>query len=388
MKTTTLWIFIVTLFLVSFGITMVYSSSAAMAAYQKRIILRNKAPEVLDETTLYHDASFLKKQVVWMIISMTVLLFFFYYDYARLGRRAYFILGAVIILLAMVLVMGVTVNGAKRWLRFGPFTIQPSEFAKLALVIFMSRFLAEYKGKVKSFVRGFLPVLGILSATLILIIIEPDFGSTVIIGMIVFTIWFIAGLRILHLSSLVLASIPCAIVAILLNPYRVNRILGFIDPWSHAQGSAYQVIQSQIAVGSGGLTGRGLGAGLQKYHFLAESHTDFIFAIVGEETGFIGAALLVLMFIVLLWMGVTVALRASDYYTGLLASGIVTMICLSAAVNFWVVLGLLPPKGLALPFISYGGSSLVTNMAGIGILLNISKVTEESQGLGRRRKIV
>jgi cell division protein FtsW len=231
-------------------------------------------------------------------------------------------------------------------------------------------------------------VLGILSSTLILIILEPDFGSTVIIGMIVFTIWFIAGLRILHLSSLVLASIPCAIVSILLNPYRVKRILGFIDPWSHAQGSAYQVIQSQIAVGSGGLTGRGLGAGLQKYHFLAESHTDFIFAIVGEETGFIGAALLVLMFIVLLWMGVTVALRASDYYTGLLASGIVTMICLSAAVNFWVVMGLLPPKGLALPFISYGGSSLVTNMAGIGILLNISKVTEESQGLGRRRKIV
>jgi len=388
MKTTTLWIFIVMLFMVSFGTTMVYSSSAAMAAYQKRVILRNKAPEVLDETILYHDASFLKKQVLWLVISMAVLLFFFYYDYVRLGRRAYWILGAVIVLLALVLAMGVSVNGAKRWLRFGPFTIQPSEFAKLALVIFMARFLAEYKDKVKSFVRGFLPVLAILSATLMLIILEPDFGSTVIIGMIVFTIWFIAGLRILHLSSLVLASIPCAIVAILLNPYRVKRILGFIDPWSHAQGSAYQVIQSQIAVGSGGLTGRGLGAGLQKYHFLAESHTDFIFAIVGEETGFIGAALLVLMFIVLLWMGVTVALRASDYYTGLLASGIVTMICLSAAVNFWVVLGLLPPKGLALPFISYGGSSLVTNMAGIGILLNISKVTEESQGLGHRRRIV
>jgi cell division protein FtsW len=385
-KNTTLWIFIATLCLVCIGTSMVYSSSAAMAAYQKRLFLSRKAPEVLKETTLYHDASFLKKQIMWVLISLSVLVFFYHYDYISLGRKSYWILGLSIFLLIMVLLFGNTVNGAKRWLRIGPFTLQPSEFAKLALVIFMARFLSEHKDKVKSFARGFLPVLGILSVTLILTILEPDFGTTVIIGMIVFIIWFIAGLRLLHLSSLFLASIPCAIVVILLNPYRVKRILGFIDPWKHASGSAYQVIQSQIAVGSGGLTGRGLGEGLQKYHFLAESHTDFIFAIVGEELGFIGATLVLLLFVALLWLGVIVALRVSDYYTGLLASGIITMITLSAVVNFCVVLGLLPPKGLALPFISYGGSSLLTNMAGIGILLNISKVTEESLGERLRRK--
>ncbi|MBN1902067.1 putative lipid II flippase FtsW [Candidatus Sumerlaeota bacterium] len=385
-KSATLGIFIATLCLVCIGTAMVYSSSAAMSAYQKRVILSRKAPDVLKETNLYHDASFLKKQVLWVFISIAVLVFFYHYDYVSLGRKSYWILGSTIFLLLMVLVVGNRINGAKRWLRLGPFTVQPSEFAKLALVIFMARFLSEHKDKVKSFARGFLPVLSILSATLVLIILEPDFGTTVIIGMIVFTIWFIAGLRLLHLSSLFLASLPCAIVVILLNPYRVRRILGFLDPWKHARGSAYQVIQSQIAVGSGGLTGRGLGEGLQKYHFLAESHTDFIFAIVGEELGFIGATLVLLLFVAILWMGVIVALRASDYYTGLLASGVVTMITLSAVVNFCVVLGLLPPKGLALPFISYGGSSLLANMAGIGILLNISKVTEESLGTRLRRK--
>ena len=385
-KRTTLWIFIVTLFLVCLGTIMVYSSSAATAAYQKRRILKKRAPDVLNQTTLYHDSAFLKKQLLWVALSLGALFFFYNYDYARLKRKSYWILGSVVFLLSVVLIVGVTVNGAKRWLKLGPFTLQPSEFAKLALVIFMARFLAEHKDKMKSFARGFLPVLGILSLTLILIVLEPDFGTTVILGMIVFIIWFIAGLRLLHLSSLFLASIPCGIVVILLNPYRVRRILAFLNPWKHARGSAYQVIQSQIAVGSGGIGGRGLGAGLQKYHFLAESHTDFIFSIIGEELGFIGATFVVLLFVLLLWLGVIVALRVSDYYTGLLASGIITMICLSAVVNFWVVLGLLPPKGLALPFVSYGGSSLITNMAAIGILLNISKVTEETMCKARRRR--
>ncbi len=385
-RNTTLWIFIVTLALVSVGTVMVYSSSAATAAYQKRRVLRRKAPEILQKTTLYHDPAFLKKQLMWVVLSLGAMLFLYRCDYVKIGKWSYWMLGGVIFLLAVVLVRGVSVNGARRWLRIGPFTIQPSEFAKLALVIFMARFLAEHKDKMKSFVRGFLPVLGILSVTLILIVLEPDFGATVIVGTIVFIIWFIAGLRILHLSSLAIASVPCAVMAILLNPYRVRRLLAFIAPWRHAQGSAYQVIQSQIAVGSGGLSGVGLGAGLQKYQFLAEPYTDFIFAIVGEELGFIGATLLVLLFVLLMWLGITVALRVGDYYSGLLASGIVTMICLSAAINLMVVLGMLPPKGLALPFISYGGSSLITNMAAIGILLNISKATEQAMGSGRRRQ--
>ena len=371
--------------MVSIGTVMVYSSSAATAAYQKRRIMSEEAPEVADDALLYHDPAFLNKQLIWVGLSLLALMFFYHFDYARLGKLSPFILAGSIALLALVLVMGTTVNGARRWLRFGPITVQPSEIAKLALVIFMAKFLAEHKDKVKSFLRGFLPVLTILSATLILIVLEPDFGSTVIIGAIIFIIWFIAGMRILHLSSLFIASLPCAVVGILINPYRIKRIVAFLDPWENRLGSGYQVVQSLIAVGSGGVNGVGLGAGLQKYHFLVEAHTDFIFAIVCEEAGFIGASLMVVLFVALLWLGVVVAMRASDYYMGLLASGIVTMICLSAVVNFWVVLGMLPPKGLALPFISYGGSSLLVNMAGVGILMNISSATEEARGVRRRK---
>ena len=385
-RNTTLWIFIVTLALVSFGTVMVYSSSAATAAYQKRGLLKKKAPELLYQTTLFHDPAFLNKQIVWVALALGALFFFYHVDYVKLGRFSHLIMAVAVILLVMVLILGNKVNGAKRWLRIGSFTLQPSEFAKLALVIFMARFLSEHKDKMKSFLKGFLPVLAILSITLILVVREPDFGATVVIGAIVFIIWFIAGLRILHLSSLFIASVPCAVVAIIAEPYRLRRILAFLSPWSDPMGGGYQIIQAQVAVGSGGILGRGLGAGLQKYQFLSEAHTDFIFAIVGEEVGLVGSMFVVLMFVLLLMLGVTVALRATDYYTGLLASGIVTMICLSAAVNIWVVLGMLPPKGLALPFISYGGSSLLVNMAAIGILLNISKTTEEAMGVNPRLK--
>lgn len=378
-RRTTLWIFIVTLALISVGTVMVYSSSAATAAYHQRRSLQKRSVGGIEKSVHFHDAAFLKKQLLWVGVSLVALLFFYYVaDYALLGRLSPFILGGSIILLVLVLFLGRNINGSKRWLHFAGFTLQPSEFAKLALVIFMSHFLAEHKNKVKSFVRGFLPVLIILSFTLVLIIMEPDFGATVIIGAIVFSIWFVAGLRIVHLSSLVIAGIPCVVLAIILWPYRLKRILAFLDPWKYPRTIGYQIIQSQIAVGTGGVTGKGLGAGMQKYHFLAESHTDFIFAIVAEEMGFIGAACVILLFVSLLYLGIRVALRAKDYYTGLLASGIVTMICLSAAVNLFVVLSMLPPKGLALPFISYGGSSLLTNMIAVGILLNISKATEEA----------
>ncbi|HPB31052.1 MAG TPA: putative lipid II flippase FtsW [Candidatus Sumerlaeota bacterium] len=377
-RNTTLCIFIVTLALVSIGTVMVYSSSAATAAYHDRLMIYRKAPELLEKTNHYHDADYLKKQLIWVVLGVMAMLICYNVDYARLGKYSPYILGAAVLLLIAVLIFGVRINGAKRWLRVGMFTIQPSEFAKLALVIFMSRFLAEHKNKVKSFVKGFLPVLSILGATLVLVILEPDLGSTAVIGAIIFIIWFVAGLRILHLSSLFIASIPCGLVAIFKWRYQLDRIIAFTNPWKYRDGIGFQMVQAQIAVGTGGLHGHGLGAGMQKYQFLAEAHTDYIFAILAEETGFIGGVFLVILFVALLYLGMTVALRASDYYPGLLASGIVTMICLSSAVNFFVVLSMLPPKGLALPFISYGGSSLFVNMAAIGILLNISKSTEEA----------
>ena len=377
-RNTTLLLFIITLSLVALGTAMVYSSSATTAAQQKRKLISKKAPELLKEAVLFHHPAFLRKQIACVFLAIAALFFFYNFDYVKLGKYSAFFLVISAILLVLVLKFGVKINGAKRWLNVGLFNLQPSEFAKLSLVIFMARFLSEHKDKVKSFMKGFLPVLSILSVILVLVVLEPDFGSTVIIGAIVFFIWFIAGLRLIHLGSLFMASIPCAIVAILMNPYRIKRILAFLDPWADPMQGGYQMIQAQLAVGSGGWFGRGLGSGFQKYQFLSEAHTDFIYAIVGEELGFIGAALLILMFIILMWLGVRIALNAADYYTSLLSSGIVIMICLSAAVNFWVVMGMLPPKGLALPFISYGGSSLLVNMSAIGILLNISKNIEET----------
>lgn len=376
---TTFLIFTITIILVGIGLVMVYSSSAPISAYQIRRSVQKADPLHAAELNVHHDMSYLKKQAIWAALGIAVMLILYYGDYQKLKEYGTWLMLIALLLLMLVLIphVGVMVNGARRWLRLGSFTLQPSEFAKLALVIFMAKLLSEKdKYEIRSFFKGFLPALTALAIFLILVILEPDFGTAVILAGIVFVIWYIGGMRPLHLASLAATSIPCLFVAIAIQPYRIKRLLGFFFPDKDLLGINYQLNQSLIAVGSGGLFGQGLGRGLQKYQFLSEAHTDFIFAIIGEELGFIGATLVVLLFLLLVIQGIRVAIKAPDYFGGMLAAGIITMIGLSACINFMVVLGCLPTKGMTLPFISYGGSSLLVNMAAIGILLNISKYKE------------
>ncbi len=376
---TTFLIFTITLILVGIGLAMVYSSSAPVSAYQIRRSVQMENPQEAAQLNIYHDLGYLKKQAIWAVLGFAVMLFLYYGDYQKLKEYGNWLMLIALVLLVLVLIphVGVMVNGARRWLRLGSFTIQPSEFAKLALVIFMAKLLSEKdKYEIRSFLKGFLPALMVLAMFLILVILEPDLGTAVIMGSIVFVIWYIGGVRVLHLASLAAVSVPCLFVAIVIKQYRIDRLIAFFFQDKDILGINYQLNQSLIAVGSGGLFGKGLGRGLQKYQFLAEPHTDFTFAIIGEELGFIGATLVVLLFFLLVIQGIRVAIKAPDYFGGLLAAGIITMIGLSAYINFMIVLGCLPTKGMTLPFISYGGSSLLVNMAAIGILLNISKYKE------------
>ncbi len=385
---TTFLIFTITIILVGIGLVMVYSSSAPVSAYQIRRSVQKENPQEAAQLNIHHDTSYLKKQAIWAVLGFAVMLFLYYGDYQKLKEYGTWLMLIALVLLVLVLIphVGVMVNGARRWLRLGSFTIQPSEFAKLALVIFMAKLLSEKdKYEIRSFFKGFLPALMVLAMFLILVILEPDFGTAVILGGIVFVIWYIGGMRLLHLASLAAASVPCLFVAIVIKHYRIERLIGFFFQDRDILGINYQLNQSLIAVGSGGLFGKGLGRGLQKYQFLTEPHTDFVFAIIGEELGFLGTTLVVLLFFMLVIQGIRVAIKAPDYFGGLLAAGIITMIGLSAYINFMVVLGCLPTKGMTLPFISYGGSSLLVNMAAIGILLNISKYKEFVVYGNRRR---
>ncbi len=385
---TTFLIFTITIILVGIGLAMVYSSSAPVSAYQIRRSVQKENPQEAAQLNIYHASSYLKKQAIWAVLGFAVMLFLYYGDYQKLKEYGTWLMVIALVLLVLVLIphVGVMVNGARRWLRLGSFTIQPSEFAKLALVIFMAKLLSEKdKYEIRSFLKGFLPALMVLAMFLILVILEPDFGTAVILGGIVFVIWYIGGMRVLHLASLAAASVPCLFVAIVIKHYRIDRLVGFFYQDQDILGINYQLNQSLIAVGSGGLFGTGLGSGLQKYQFLTEPHTDFVFAIIGEELGFLGASLVVLLFFMLVIQGIRVAIKAPDYFGGLLAAGIITMIGLSAYINFMIVLGCLPTKGMTLPFISYGGSSLLVNMAAIGILLNISKYKEFVVYGNRRR---
>jgi cell division protein FtsW len=271
---------------------------------------------------------------------------------------------------------------ASRWLRVPGVSVQPAELAKLAWVIYLAYSLAKKQEKVKSFSIGFLPHLGVATLLVVLCMLEPDFGSAVALLFLMFVMLFAAGARLSYLVGLVLAAIPFAYAAIATSPYRMKRITAFLDPWANRQGSGYQVAESLMSIGSGGLTGLGLGEGRQKLYFLPEAHTDFIFAIVGEELGLVGVGLLVLLYAVVIWRGLRAALRATEAFGTYLGLGVTSLIAFQACVNMAVAMGLVPTKGLTLPFISYGGSSLVVLMGAAGLLLSVS--TSATDG-GRRR---
>jgi cell division protein FtsW len=295
-------------------------------------------------------------------------------DYQRLGEASKWMLLICGILLVLVLIpgIGIMVKGARRWLGYGPLRFQPSELAKIVLIIFMAKFLSQKYDSMKDFRRVVLPSIGILVLFMILIVKEPDFGNAMIIGLIMGIMWFVAGMRIRLILASLIVSIPVVIYLIVSEQYRLARIFAYLNPWEYKSGKGWQLVQSLISLGSGGIGGRGLGHSVQKYLYLPDSHSDFIFAILGEELGFVGTTVVVLLFLTLIWCGIKVSLRIKDLFGSYLAIGISSLIGIQALINMCVVTGLVPTKGLPLPFISYGGSSLLANCIGIGILINIA----------------
>jgi cell division protein FtsW len=353
-----MWLFGVVVMLLSIGVVMVYSASAIMAADR------------------FHDPYlFLKKQLFWALLGSLGLLGVLRIDYRRLERLQWPILIAAGVLLVLVLVppFAQPINGTRRWLRLGPVSFQPAELAKLGLVIYLAAYLGRRHDGLASFWRGLLPPLGVTGVLALLVLAQPDLGSCLTLIIVTFGLLFLAGGRMPHLALLVALALPVLIFVVQLAPYRLRRITTFVDPWADPRGGGFQIIQSWLALGSGGLLGRGIGESKQKLFYLPESHTDFIFAVIGEELGFLGALALLALFVVLIWRGLRAGVRAPDAFGAYLALGITILIATQTFVNLGVVTGSLPTKGLPLPFISFGGSSLLMTMLSAGVLLNISQ---------------
>ena len=359
------------LLLVGFGVIMVYSASAI------------RAQERFGDPLL-----FLKRQALWALLGVGGMHWVSRLDYRRLQRWTPAAVLAALALLVAVLVphIGVRVNGARRWLRLLGVSFQPAEFAKLALVFFLASYYARRAHRLGSFLDGFLPPLVVTALFAGLVILQPNYGTAVILLLLAGFLGFVGGARIGHMAMALGCGVPILGILMLSTPHVKARLLAMLDP-AHASGRAvYQVTQSFYALGPGGLLGRGLGDSMQKLFYLPEPHTDFIFAIVGEELGFLGAAAVVLGYGVFLWRGTQVALRAPDLFGTYLAMGIVGTIVGQAAINMGVVLGLLPTTGVPLPFLSFGGSSLVFALVSVGVLLSVSQAGAGSRwmrGVGR-----
>jgi len=365
-KSPDLWLFIGVIMLMAIGICMVFSSSYVMA-YK-----------------WYGDSYFfLKRQILYAIIALVVFFFAIYTDYHYYKKFALPILILSIILLSMVYVPGIgrSAGGARRWVKIGFFSFQPSEIAKFALILYMAESLTrKHSEEIKTFIKGILPFLIILLTIFLLILKEPDFSTSLIILGISFIMLFIGGTRVIQLFTLVVVAIPAGILILLREEYRRIRLLAFLDPWKDPLDSGFHIIQSLTALGSGGISGIGLGESRQKFFYLPDQHTDFIFSIIGEELGFIGTLIIIVLFIVLLWRGFKIAVNSVDHFGTLLAAGITAMITFQSIINIGVVTKIIPTTGITLPFISFGGSSLIVNMFCAGILLNISQYRVKEYG--------
>lgn len=292
-------------------------------------------------------------------------------------RIAYPALAAVLLALVMVLIpgLGIARGGARRWVGFGHLNLQPSEFAKIIVVLYLARSIARKRDRMNEFFAGVMPHLMVVGLCALLIAAQPDFGTAAILVLVLVLMLYGGGARPAHLIGLALTALPPVAFALIHAPYRWRRILAFVDPWRYSQDIAFQLVQSLIAFGSGGFTGVGLGGSQQKMFFLPEAHTDFIFALIGEELGLCGALAVLALFAVVGMRGFRIALRHPDPFASMLALGLTLVILLEAVVNVGVVLGLLPTKGLALPFLSYGGSALIGTLVQIGILASLSRMT-------------
>ena len=346
-----------TMTLLAIGIVMVFSASWYMVSASRG------------------DVYFqLRRQAFWALLGIGGMLFFSNYDYWKLKRWTNLsMLVSVILLLAVFTPIGIEINGARRWLGVGGLTGQPSDLAKVALLLFAAAYLSRKDIQVKNFLTGTFPVLAIMGTFFLLILMQPDLGTAVAMAGTVMVVVFVAGMPLKQLSLIGIATLPMVAYLMASEPYRLRRLMSFRDPWADPLDTGYQIIQSLYALGPGGLFGVGLGHGRQKMFYLPEPHSDFIFAVIGEELGFIGTSSVVILFALLLWRGFKVALMAPDSFGSLLATGITAMIGLQALINMGVVTGSIPVTGINLPLISAGGSSLLFTMCSIGVLLNISK---------------
>lgn len=321
-----------------------------------------------------HDDAywFLKRQLIFAALGVAVMVLLMRIDYRFMRLLTPPLLLGAFVLLVLVLIVGQEISGAKRWLGFGFFNVQPSEIAKLALVAYLAAYITNKKERLRRLYPDFvlaLVVIGVISG---LILLEPDFGTTVVVALTGMVVLFAGGAQPWHLGMVVFAAAPVGYFLIRTEEYRMRRLTAFLNPWADRMDTGWNIIQSLLAIGSGGLFGLGLGEGRQKYLYLPEQHTDFIFAILGEEMGFVGTSVVLVLFAVIAWRGWRAALHAPDMYGCMLAVGITTMIVVQALLNIGVVSGSLPTTGITLPFISFGGSSLVITLASMGILLNIS----------------
>ena len=350
-------ILIPAILLVGLGLVFVYSSSSHLAAHR------------MGDSYFY-----LKRQAVFCVLGIGVMIFAKNIPCTLYSKVAYPLLLISICLLILLFFpgMGKKVGGACRWLRLGWFSVQPSEFAKFSLAVYVAWSMSKKGSFMTSFSRGLLPHLLVVGAFMFLIVLQPDLGMAVIIGCWVLMLLFVGGVGFLQLLSVLLLCVPVVLWLIWQADYRLKRWLAFIDPWDDPRGIGFQIIHSFLAFGSGGLFGVGLGNGKQKLFYLPEPHTDFAFSIVAEELGFLGVSVIIVLFSILIVRGIKVALNAPDLYSTYLALGLTCFIGLQVVVNMGVVMGLLPTKGLTLPLISYGGTSLVLNFLSIGVLLNIS----------------
>ena len=355
---------LVSMCLVGMGLVMVFSSSSVLA-----------------EKRFGDPFFFFRPQIVYAGIGLLLMLIARKIPYQFHCRMAYPYLFLTIILLAMVMIPGVghKAGGASRWLRLLGVSFQPSELAKLTLVFYLSYSLAAKKDKVKRFEVGLFPHLVILGVLVGLVILEPDLGAAVILTFLALALFFVAGVPVSHLLSLSLLAVPVVWLAIIKYPYRMKRIAAFVSPWDDPLGSGYHIIHSFLAFASGGIFGAGPGAGSQKLFFLPECHTDFIFSVVGEEFGFLGVITVSFLFLVFVARGVSAALNAFDLEGTYMAMGLTMIIGLQAFMNMAVAVGLLPTKGLILPFFSYGGTAMVVNFICLGVLLNIGAQGRTSQ---------
>jgi cell division protein FtsW len=345
---------LVTLALVAFGLVMVYSATSAAAA------LGNGDP-----------ITFLKRQGVYALLGVALLVVASRFDHRQLLNLAPALVLTALVLCAAVLVVAPEINGARRWLTLGPMTFQPSELAKLALLVWAAAYLAR-NGAPRTLGELWKPIGMLTGLFAALIVIEPDLGTTIALVLMVGGMLVVAGVPGRTLAAAGTLAAFAGLVAIWIEPYRRARVFSFLDPWADPQDSGFQTVQALLGLGSGGLTGKGLGEGVQKINYLPEQQTDMILAVIGEELGLIGTTAVIVAFAVFAFVGLKIALRCRDPFGKLLAAGITSLVCGQAAVNLAAVLGVAPLTGIPLPFVSYGGSSLVVLLASVGILLNIA----------------